>query len=398
MGKRYGSDIVSRSQNKAKKIAWQKLLLGITLGATILGSLAVTKALATIERENADAKEAARPASVGLIKLTASNCPECYSLNNVISILKQQNLTLNEERSVAYDSLEGKKFVRQFDIKRVPTYLLTGEITKATIADFVKKNGTIKNDTFIFTSTQPLFLDPKTNTKKGKVSATYITDEACAKCVDPKKAVEAYKNAGVVISDERSVAWDSPSGQELINRYAITKVPTILFSPDISNYDAVTAVWGKIGTVEPDKTYLVRNLFLPYRDLEKGQILGLVNAIYLTDSTCNACYQPKVQQADILQRGFGVSLATERTVDVASNEGQALIARYAITAIPTVLLSPEADSYTSLQNVWADVGTVEADGWYVFRKMQSLGAIVYKDISTNEIIDFSAPAAKGTSS
>ena len=31
------------------------------------------------------------------------------------------------------------------------------------------------------------------------------------------------------------------------------------------------------------------------------------------------------------------------------------------------------------------MGTVETDGWYVFREMQQLRGVVYKDLTTNQI-------------
>ena len=81
-----------------------------------------------------------------------------------------------------------------------------------------------------------------------------------------------------------------------------------------------------------------------------------------------------------------MGIRSERTVDALSGEGQGLISKYKITRVPTILTSPESDQYTNLKNVWKNVGTVESDGWYVFREMQQLRGAVYKDLTTNQIV------------
>lgn len=123
--------------------------------------------------------------------------------------------------------------------------------------------------------------------------------------------------------------------------------------------------------------------------------MGLVNLTYLVDSTCPACYKADQVQKPILTQGYGIALNYERAVDISSFEGQNLISRYNITKVPTVLLSADADQYANLKNVWKNVGTVEADGWYVFREMQQLQGVIYKDLVTNQITGQAAPTPQG---
>ncbi|MDO8618388.1 MAG: hypothetical protein Q7R49_00420, partial [Candidatus Daviesbacteria bacterium] len=89
---------------------------------------------------------------------------------------------------------------------------------------------------------------------------------------------------------------------------------------------------------------------------------------------------------------------SQRSVDISSVEGKSLLARYGITKVPTILISPEADQYANLKNVWKNVGTVETDGWYVFREMQQLRGAVYKDLTTNQIVGkvVASPSPDGT--
>ena len=373
-------------EKREVNIPWPKVFLGIALVATIAGALFATKTLSELTKKIAGAKEAARPANIKITKITTPNCSDCFNLDEAISTFKKQNVSVGEEKTVAFDSSEGQFLIKQLGVQRVPTYIVAGEVTKKNLEGFIKSNGEIKNDTFVFTKVNPIFIATDTKKEMGKVAATVLTDSSCSQCLDPKLTIEAYKKAGVKITDEKEVAWNSAEGQQLISQYKVTKLPTFLLSSDIDLYDQVKANWTRIGTVESDKTYVARNLNLPYRDIEKGQIVGLVNLVYLNDSTCTDCYNAEQVQKPILTQGFGVGLLSERTVDVNSVEGQGLVAQYKVTKVPTILLSSEADQYVNLKNVWPSVGTVEQDGWYVFREVNRLGKVIYKDLASNQVI------------
>lgn len=387
------ADVPASFSTREVNIPWPKIFLAVALAATIAGALFATKTLSATEKKIAEAKEAARPANIKITKITIPKCSDCFNLEDAVATLKKQNVSVGEEKSLVFDSKEAQLLIDQLGIKRVPTYIVTGEVTKKNIEGFIKSNGEIINDTFVFTKVTPIFIDPQTKKEMGKVTATILTDPSCSQCLDPKLTIEAYKKAGIKITEEREIVWNSQEGQNLISQYKIKKLPTFLFSSDVDFYDSVKSNWLRIGTIEQDKVYIARNLFLPYRDLEKGQIVGLVNLIYMADASCTDCYSAEQVQKPILTRGFGVGLASERSVDVNSSEGQGLVSQYKITKVPTILLSPDADQYVSLKNVWQSVGTIESDGWYVFREMQQLGGITYKDLASDQVI---RPAVSGS--
>lgn len=372
-----------------------KIFLVVALLAVIAGAFFSTKTLSLVEKNIADAKEAARPAGVKIVKITTPSCVDCFDIEKAISDFKKQNIKVEAEETLSFDSPEAISFIRQLGITRVPAYFVTGEVTKNNLESFVKNNGEIRDNTFIFKKVPPVFVDTESREEKGKVVATVLTDPSCPKCIDPKLTIESFKKAGIKIADQNEVFWNSYEGSRIINEYKITKIPTFILSSDIDLYENVKSSWTNLGTVEQDLTYVARNLFLPYRDLEKNQITGLVNLIYLTDSACPGCYQADQVQKPILTQGYGVALNSERVVDISTSEGQNLINRYNITKVPTVILSPDADQYTNLKNVWGNVGTVETDGWYIFREMQQLNGVIYKDLTTNQIVGQATPAPQG---
>lgn len=389
------SSISSRVGSKKRElnITWPKIILFITLFATVIGALVSTKTLVAVNKNIATAKEAARPANVKIVKITTPNCSDCFNVDSAINDFKKQNVKVEEEKTLNFDSPEASVSIKEFAIKRVPTYIVSGEVIKSNLEGFVKNNGEVKNNQFIFTKVTPVFIDTDSKQEIGKVTATLLTDPSCSQCIDPKLTVESFKKSGVKITDQKEVPWNSLEGQRIIAQYKITKLPTFLLSSDIDLYDNVKSSWTNIGTVEQDKTYVARNLFLPYRDLEKGQILGLVDLIYLTDSSCSECYKADTVQKPILKQGYGVGIRSERSVDISSGKGQSLVSQYKITKVPTILLSAEADQYANLKNVWKNVGTVESNGWYVFREMQQLQRAVYKDLTTNQVVGKAQPPA-----
>ena len=89
-------------------------------------------------------------------------------------------------------------------------------------------------------------------------------------------------------------------------------------------------------------------------------------------------------QKPILSR-FGMVFSAEKTVDVADKEGKNLIKKYAITNVPTIILSPETKKYHSIAKVWPQVGTIEKDGSFIFRKMETIRAN-YRDLKTSNLI------------
>ena len=102
----------------------------------------------------------------------------------------------------------------------------------------------------------------------------------------------------------------------------------------------------------------------------------------LVDDQCSDCYDVSIHKS-ALER-FGVYLSEEETVDYLSGAGKNLVSKYNIKKIPTIILSKNANVYESLNQAWEQVGTIETDGTYVFRDVESMGN--YNDLDLNEIV------------
>ena len=62
-----------------------------------------------------------------------------------------------------------------------------------------------------------------------------------------------------------------------------------------------------------------------------------------------------------------------------------MIKQYALTKIPTIVLSGDIALYEKLTSVWSQVGTVETNGSYVFRSTEVLG-VPYYDLEKEEVV------------
>ena len=122
----------------------------------------------------------------------------------------------------------------------------------------------------------------------------------------------------------------------------------------------------------------------PYFDVAKGSAVGLVDVKFLTDKSCSECYDPVVVHTSLLGR-LGVFFNSTETFDADDEAGKALIKQYALTKIPTIVLSGDIALYEKLTSVWSQVGTVETDGSYVFRSTEVLG-VPYYDLEKEEVV------------
>ena len=116
----------SLNNKKAINIPWAKIILSLSLLATVVGALISTKVLSGINKNIAVAKEAARPANVKIIKITTPDCTDCFNVDNAVLSFKQLNVKVEDEKTITVDSPQAKSYIKQFAIKKIPTYLITG--------------------------------------------------------------------------------------------------------------------------------------------------------------------------------------------------------------------------------------------------------------------------------
>jgi len=384
------ADKVDTAEDKKgpKTKIWLYALLAVVLIANIVLVMQMIGFFST-KAPNNNAPETIVP-KVQITTLTNSKCLDCYDVTELVTAVKGLNINVTAENSVEYDSEAGLALVKKYGLTKVPTIVVKGEVSNLTIPKFEKKD-----DALVLLETLAPYTDVATGQVKGLIKLTYLKASDCTNCQDLNVIITQFEGFGMKFTEKNEVEVTSNAGLALVEKYNITKVPTLIFSNDINYYDQVAQAWPVIGTIEQDGSFIMRTpqaIGVPYLDLTTNKVEGLVDLTYLSDKSCTTCYNVSVHKA-ILER-FGMKFSSETYVDISDNIGKALIAKYNITQVPTVVISKEASIYPGLQQVWPSVGSIEKDGSYIFRNPGLMSGSVFKDLSTGQIIG--KPAAQGT--
>jgi predicted DCC family thiol-disulfide oxidoreductase YuxK len=213
-----------------------------------------------------------------------------------------------------------------------------------------------------------------------QLEAIELVDKACENCFSMSYLLSVLKQEDVVFKRIRQLDINSEEGQALKDQYKVTKVPIMLITGEIDKNQDFLDLFKGFG--EDKGNVLISDVYPPYKDLKTNQIVGLVDLTVIYDSTCTECYNTK-KHLDFL-KAEGIEPVSEKKLDVSSEEAQQLIAKYNITKVPTIILSPAAKNYKIFTEHWQEVGKVADDGFYIYTAPEKIGT--YKDLIKNEII------------
>lgn len=369
-------------EKRGKRIGLEDIFiwLVVLLGVILLINIVVTFSLNNeIKRSAEAAKEKLNPAKIELTVIENPGCNDCFDVSTVVSYLKSAGIDVTKESAFDFDSKEGRAIISRYNIEKVPAVVATGEIDKLDIQALEKKD-----DALVFSSPEPPYTDAATGKIEGRVALYYLKDLSCEKCNDLTLLAGQIKGAGIKISAEENIDPGGDEGKDLIEKYDIGFVPTIILSRDAGVYSIMQEAWPQIGSKESDGSYVLRVVNPPFINLTTGRLRGIVDMTYITDKSCAECYNVSMHKEVIANpQSFGVSLDREETFDAGDAKGKELIAKYNITQVPAVILSDEIGVYPSTQAL-KQFFSVEKDGSYVFRKPQVLGA--YRDLASNQIV------------
>lgn len=223
---------------------------------------------------------------------------------------------------------------------------------------------------------------PASANRPTKVDLVILKESSCNDCFDLTPVVETIKGENVKVNSEKTIEISTKEGKELLSKYGITQIPSLLLSGEIDKNTGLKSLLSKWGEIK-DNTFVLRQIGAPYFDVSSGKVRGNVQLTMLTDTSCRECYD--VTKHEEILKQFGFEDKEAKVVSVKLSDGQELVDKYNIKLVPTIILSGDLDAYPSLVKVWSQVGTVETDGVYVFREgVKQMG--IYEDLSTGKII------------
>ncbi len=190
-----------------------------------------------------------------------SSCEDCTSLFQVQKQLEGLGIKIDNYEVIDSEFASGIKLIEENDLNFLPSLLISKEIEKYWwVFDQMKRSLIEKDDYYVFKTPISPYKDISTGEVKGIVDITYLTDKSCEDCFDVTKLKGSFQSMGVYIDNEKYVDVSSSEGKNLLSKYSIIAVPTVILSEEISDYDSIVDVLKQVGTFEKDKVFIFRKL------------------------------------------------------------------------------------------------------------------------------------------
>lgn len=288
----------------------------------------------------------------------ASSCSDCFNIRGLVDGLLKSGESFSKIREVEFNSEEGKKLVEKYSLSSVPALILFSKKRPNEIFD--ERSGA-----WVFDKSVP-GIDVKTKQKSGQVKIVEIRADSCSECASLERLKKTFDEVGISIRDYKVVEESSEIGKKLINENSIEVLPSILLSKEISDY---WWLFGQLkGSLKETKDYFVlASPSPPNKNIKTGKISGLVKVKYIEDSKCLNCTKAKDISASI--KSMGIYFDSETSIELNSDAGKALVKKYNLTFVPTIILSKEIKDYPQFRAVLSTAGTVESDGSFILRKL-----------------------------
>ncbi len=214
---------------------------------------------------------------ISLTNLVDSSCELCSSLGGFVNTLKNNGVRIVDEKTLEYTTVEAREFINKFSVQKIPAVILSNDITEYKFVQsfWSQLNTTEKSGFYALHTTIPPYRNVSTNKIDGLVTLFLVTDDSCANCYNVSTHKQILLTFGIRPKSESIVEISSQTGKNIVSKYNIKKVPTIILSPEASLYSSLVQVWPTVGTTEADGWFVFRSTELmgTYKDLSSGKIV-----------------------------------------------------------------------------------------------------------------------------
>lgn len=216
---------------------------------------------------------------VALFLIRDPSCKKCNDLGILVSQIKQSGIKIAAEKNLTPDSAEGKEIINKYGIDFAPALILSKDAgVYQLIQQAWSQIGTKEIDgNYVLRAVNPPYINLTTGKLRGLVKAIYLTDKSCADCYDAsvhKQILTSPQSFAILLDEEETFDVSDTNGKELILRYNITQVPTIIISDEAGAYPSSQAL-RQFFSVEKDGYYIFRTAQVmgTYKDLAAGQVV-----------------------------------------------------------------------------------------------------------------------------
>ena len=228
------------------------------------------------------------------------------------------------------------------------------------------------------------FLVPKEMVKSGpvqvqigasKIKLIELSVRDCNQCV----SFDLFKKQLHDLNKEfdfEKVYFDTNEGRELVKKYSIESVPTVIIRNAPKN---LFGNWNKLGSIEADGSLVFRARVPAYWDLKEKRFVGLVSLTELVDPSCTSCFDP-LQSNEIQLLLKNIKIKEAKKIEAGSVIGKKLVEKYHLGFAPALVFSREVRDYNFFDQ-FAPLGSIESDGSFVVRAKFP----PYKDLDSNTV-------------
>ena len=207
--------------------------------------------------------------------LSCTTCSDFPQL--LVSEMKKSKIAFSDEKTVASDSAQGKDFIKNYHIDFLPAMILSKDASVYEIMSQAwSRYGPQETDgNYVLRLAVPPFINLTTGKLRGLVALTYLTDKSCSECYDVNQHKQILQgSASMKFEKEEKVDISDAKGKELIAKYNITQVPTVIVTGDFEAYPAAQGL-KQFFSVEKDGSFIFRKLSAlgTYKDLSKNQVV-----------------------------------------------------------------------------------------------------------------------------
>ena len=207
------------------------------------------------------------------------SCTKCNDLGPLIQQIKFSGVGIVEQKNLSIASGEGAALVQKYKMGFAPAFILSKEASVYPLmAQAWPQIGTIEDDgSYVLRTPYPPFINLTTKETRGIVDIIYLGDKSCTECYNVsmhKEILGSPQSFGIKIEREETFDISSAKGKELIARYNLTQVPTVIVSKEVSVYPSSEGL-KQFFSVEKDGSFVFRapNVLGNYRDLASNEII-----------------------------------------------------------------------------------------------------------------------------
>jgi len=206
-------------------------------------------------------------------------CKKCTNLSNLLLQIKAAGVRIAKETAVDSNSQEGKDLAKKYSLDHAPTILLSKD---ASAYQIVQESwptiGTIEKDgSYVLRVVTPPYINLSDKKIRGLVNIIYLDDKSCATCYDVnlhKQILGPKGTFGLAIESEENTDISDAKGKELISKYSINLVPTVIITGDVAVYPSVGQL-KQFFSAEKDGSFVFRQPMLlgAYKDLKNNSVI-----------------------------------------------------------------------------------------------------------------------------